>query len=53
MEFSPDGAEYLVAAGVVGEAGTIVFRRTENGTNFEKVAANLEIPTRTSFVWLQ
>ncbi|KAL1741148.1 Lactonase, 7-bladed beta-propeller-domain-containing protein [Schizophyllum fasciatum] len=52
MEFSPNGSEYLVAAGVVGEAGTIVFRRTENGTNFEKVASNQDIATRTSFVWL-
>jgi hypothetical protein len=55
MEFGPaaaGGEEFLVAAGVVGTAGTLVFRRTEGGRNLELVAKNLDIPTRTSFVWI-
>lgn len=52
MEFSPNGAEYLVAAGVVGDAGAIVFRRIDNGTDFEEVASNQDVATLTSFVWL-
>ena len=57
MEIGPagdkrGGEEYLVAAGFAGTAGVLVFRRTEGGRNLELVAKNLEIPTRTSFVWL-
>lgn len=55
MEFGPasEGAEeYLVAAGVAGSAGTVVLKRTDGGRNLTVVARNLEIPTRTSFVWV-
>ena len=56
MEIGPaderGGEEYLVAAGFAGTAGVLVFKRTEGGRNLELVAKNLEIPTRTSFVWL-
>jgi len=45
--------EYLVTAGVAGTAGVVVFRRTEGGRNLEFVAQNTEIPTRTSFVWIE
>ena len=45
--------EFLVAAGVQGEAGTIVLRRTQGGADLEIVATNTEIPTRTSFVWVE
>ena len=44
--------EYLVAGGVAGTAGVVVFRRTEGGRNLELVAQNTDIPTRTSFVWI-
>ncbi|KAF8991043.1 Lactonase, 7-bladed beta-propeller-domain-containing protein [Cyathus striatus] len=55
MEFGPaaKGAEeFLIASGVAGSAGVIVLKRTENGRNMEIIATNLDIPTRTSFVWL-
>ncbi|KAF9481731.1 putative isomerase YbhE [Pholiota conissans] len=55
MEFGNEaqgGDEFLIAGGVAGTAGVIVLRRTEGGSNLEIVARNLDIPTRTSFVWL-
>ncbi|KAJ3569150.1 hypothetical protein NP233_g5241 [Leucocoprinus birnbaumii] len=55
MEFgSPKdgGDEFLMAAGVAGNAGTIVLKRVDGGRDLEIVARNLDIPTRTSFVWL-
>jgi len=55
MEFgNPEkgGDEFLIAGGVAGTAGVIVLQRTEGGRNLEIVARNLDIPTRTSFVWL-
>ena len=45
--------EYLVAGGVAGTAGVVVFRRTEGGRNLKLVTQNKEIPTRTSFVWIK
>ncbi len=45
--------EFLVAAGVGGTAGTIVLKRTQGGADLEIVATNKEIPTRSSFVWLE
>ena len=45
--------EFLVAAGVAGSAGTIVLRRTQGGADLEIVVTNTDIPTRTSFVWLE
>ncbi|KAK7435793.1 hypothetical protein VKT23_019491 [Stygiomarasmius scandens] len=44
--------EFLIAAGVAGNAGTVVYRRVDGGRNLEEVARNLDIPTRTSFIWL-
>ncbi|KAI0826618.1 putative isomerase YbhE [Trametes gibbosa] len=57
MELSGGGgnggdAEFLVAAGVAGDAGVVVFRRTNGGADLELVATNKEVPTRSSFVWL-
>ncbi len=54
MELSggPENA-FIVAAGVAGTAGTVVLKRTKGGADLEVVARNTEIPTRTSFVWLQ
>ncbi|PIL23472.1 hypothetical protein GSI_14783 [Ganoderma sinense ZZ0214-1] len=44
--------EFLVAAGEAGSGGTIVMRRTEGGRNLTIVARNTDVPTRTTFVWL-
>lgn len=55
MEFGPSekGAEeFLIAAGVAGSAGTVVLRRDQGGRNLTVVARNLDVPTRTSFVWI-
>ncbi|KAF7324747.1 putative isomerase YbhE [Mycena kentingensis (nom. inval.)] len=50
MEFSPDGA-FLVAGGVAGTAGIVVYERVDGGRGLREVVRNTEIPTRTSFVW--
>jgi len=55
MEFGPEekgGEEFLIASGVAGNAGTIVLKREQGGRDMKIVARNLDIPTRTSFVWL-
>ncbi|KDR70232.1 hypothetical protein GALMADRAFT_127891 [Galerina marginata CBS 339.88] len=55
MEFGnvdQDGNQFLIAGGVAGTAGVVVLQRTEGGRNLKIVARNLDIPTRTSFVWL-
>ncbi|KAF8347450.1 Lactonase, 7-bladed beta-propeller-domain-containing protein [Amanita rubescens] len=52
MEFGPGPCEFLAASGVQGSAGVIILRRTDQGRNLEIVARNLDVPTRTSFVWL-
>ncbi|KAI0330349.1 putative isomerase YbhE [Cubamyces sp. BRFM 1775] len=43
---------FLVAAGVAGDAGVVVLRRTQGGADLEVVATNRDVPTRSSFVWL-
>ncbi|KAF9561684.1 putative isomerase YbhE, partial [Agrocybe pediades] len=55
MEFgnvATGGDQFLIASGVAGSAGVIVLQRTEGGRNLQIVAKNLDVPTRTSFVWL-
>ncbi|KAI0646305.1 putative isomerase YbhE [Trametes meyenii] len=53
MEFSGgEDNEFLVASGVAGSAGVLVLKRTQGGADLEIVASNTEIPTRSSFVWL-
>ncbi|KAF8634767.1 hypothetical protein AX15_000728 [Amanita polypyramis BW_CC] len=52
MEFGPVPHDYLIASGVSGGAGVLMLRRIEHGRNLEIVARNLDIPTRSSFVWL-
>ncbi|KAI0746768.1 putative isomerase YbhE [Daedaleopsis nitida] len=44
---------FLVAAGVAGTAGTVVLKRTHGGADLEIVAKNAEVPTRSSFVWVE
>ncbi|KDR71810.1 hypothetical protein GALMADRAFT_253558 [Galerina marginata CBS 339.88] len=46
------GDEYLAAAGHAGAAGVIVLQRIDGGRGLQIVARNLDIPTRTSFLWL-
>jgi len=46
------GDEFLIAGGVAGSAGVVVLQRTEGGGNLKIVARNLEVPTRTTFIWL-
>ena len=52
MQFFGPQNEYIIAAGVAGSAGTMVFKRINGGTDLKLIATNTEIPTRTSFVWL-
>ncbi|KAL0958790.1 hypothetical protein HGRIS_014111 [Hohenbuehelia grisea] len=54
MEFSPvtqKGEQFLVAGGVAGGAGVVVYKRTDGGRDLVEVARNYNVPTRTSFVW--
>lgn len=53
MQFFGEDDKYLIASGVDGDAGVLVFERTGDGGNLTLVAQNLEVPTRTSFVWLK
>lgn len=53
MRFFGDGDRYLIAGGVAGTAGVKVYERTGDGGNLTFVAENTDVPTRTSFVWLQ
>ena len=46
------GEQYLMAGAASGKGGVAVFRRTEEGRNLKLVVRNLDISTRTSFVWL-
>jgi len=49
---SNGGDEFLIAAGVAGSAGAVVYKRVDGGRNLTEVARNLDIPTRTTFIWL-
>ncbi|KAF9269841.1 putative isomerase YbhE [Marasmius fiardii PR-910] len=51
MEIGGSG-KYLIAAGVAGEGGTVVFERVDEGKDLKEVARNKDIPTRTTFIWL-
>ena len=52
MQFGGPHNRYLVASGVVGDGGVVVFERTGNGDQFVEVARNKDIPNLTSFVWV-
>lgn len=55
MEFGPaknGGEAYLVAAGVAGRGGVVVYERTDGGSGLKEVARNKDVPTRSSFVWV-
>jgi len=46
------GEAYLVAGGVAGTGGVVVFKRTNGGMGLMEVARNTDVPTRSTFVWL-
>lgn len=52
MQFGGEDDRYLVASGVVGNGGVMVFERMGEGEQFTQVASNKEIPNLTSFVWV-
>ncbi|KAG6853999.1 hypothetical protein C0991_011656 [Blastosporella zonata] len=52
LEDGRGGEAFLAVAGVAGTAGVKIFKRTEGGRNLELVATNLDVPTRSTFVWL-
>ncbi|KAI1798203.1 putative isomerase YbhE [Ganoderma leucocontextum] len=52
MQLGGPEKEFLIASGVAGSAGTIMLKRTEGGKNLTLLTRNTDIPTRTSFVWL-
>ena len=51
MQFGGPDNRFLVASGVVGDGGVIVFERVGQGDEFVQVASNKDIPNLTSFVW--
>ncbi|TFY83341.1 hypothetical protein EWM64_g660 [Hericium alpestre] len=53
VEKGGDDDEFLAVGGVVGTGGVAIFNRTEGGANLAEVARNTQVPTRTSFVWLE
>jgi len=52
MQFGGPDDRFLVASGVVGDGGVVVFERVGKGDEFVQVANNKEIPNLTSFVWV-
>ncbi|KAJ7628562.1 putative isomerase YbhE [Roridomyces roridus] len=51
MQFGGEDDEFLIAGGVAGTAGVVIYKRVDGGRNLEEVVRNTEVPTRTSFVW--
>lgn len=51
MELGGESDEFLVAGGVVGSGGVVVFKRVDGGRNLVEVVRNTEVQTATSFVW--
>jgi len=52
MQFGGPDNRFLVASGVVGDGGVVVFERVGKGDGFVKVASNKEIPNLLTFVWV-
>jgi len=46
------GEKYLIASGVVGSGGVVMFERTEQGKNLKELARNTEVKTRQSFLFM-
>lgn len=51
MQLGGPNLEYLIAGGFAG-GGVAVFERTGNGGGLNLLARNTDLPTRTSFVFL-
>lgn len=43
--------QYLIAGGVAGTAGVVIYERVNGGQDLKEIARNTDIPTATSFVW--
>lgn len=56
MEFSAydekTRKQFLIAGGVAGTGGVVVFERVDGGRGLKEVVRNVDVLTRTSFVWL-
>ncbi|KAJ7489308.1 Lactonase, 7-bladed beta-propeller-domain-containing protein [Mycena latifolia] len=52
MEFGGEADEYLIAGGVAGTAGVVIYKRVDGGRGLLEVVRNTDVPTRTSFVWV-
>ncbi|KAI5116803.1 hypothetical protein M0805_007015 [Coniferiporia weirii] len=53
MRFFGPEDRFLIASGVDGDAGVLVYERIGDGSNLTLVAQNTDVPTRTSFVWVK
>ena len=51
MQFGGPDNKYLVAGGVAGDGGVVVFERVGKGTDFVQVASNKEVLGPRTFVW--
>lgn len=51
MQLGGPNLEYLIAGGYAG-GGVAIFERTNGGANLTLLARNTDLPTRTSFVWI-
>ena len=52
MQFGGPDNRFLVASGVVGDGGVVVFERVGQGADFVQVASNTDVPNLISFVWV-
>lgn len=46
------GDEYIIASGQAGRGGVAIFQRVDGGRDLKEVVRNVEVPNRTSFLWL-
>jgi 6-phosphogluconolactonase (cycloisomerase 2 family) len=51
MEFGGEDNKYLVAGGVAGSAGIVIYERVNGGADLKEIVRNTNLPTATSFVW--
>jgi len=51
MQFGGPDNRFLVASGLVGDGGVVVFERVGQGVEFVQVANSKDVPNLTSFVF--